>query len=180
MKNSKQLIETIFKERVVLDLEDSLINNDSAYITENIILIPNIPGFILYNVKRNRYSDIYDKIVIVKSKKNESTKKIFKVTKTIKGSSGIKDTLTYKISPNTFEIISPIYSELQQRIIKIPNEFHNQIFNQGKFMINELTNLKKVKEQIVIETEIKKYLHLLELHKEQIIKTDIKSYQKTK
>ena len=70
----------------------------------------------------------------------------------------VSDTITYGIDPETFEIVTPIWSELQQRYIDIYTDKQVDKIQEK----NPFTNVKKF--SLVDNTiyfEIEKYLNIL-------------------
>lgn len=79
--------------------------------------------------------------------------------------SDIKDTIIYGINPETFEIVTPIWSKMQQRYINIYTK--EQIDKVRKDLSNEYKNIDVEtfsSSDITIHFEIRKYLEIVASH----------------
>lgn len=83
----------------------------------------------------------------------------------------VNDTLTYGINPETFEITTPIWSELQQRCISIYTQEQADKLKEAKGLILNLKNL----DEMTIYFEVERYLNEIvkQFDRPQSVYTDI-------
>lgn len=116
----------------------------------------------LYNMKD--ISQYYDDIYCDKELIEQFDGKVIFVKKEFYAYNNdeINDTLTYGINPETYEIVTSIWSDLQQRFIDIyTDEQKNEL--DEKMKANNYIGLRKdfSNADITIEYEVKKYLNLI-------------------
>lgn len=130
----------------------------------------------IYNLKQisKRFSKIYN---------DKKVKEFFKdntllVSEEIYVRSDVRDILTYGINPETLEIATPIWSELQQRYITVytqeqVDKLRKELYKKGVFL-----NGKNL-DEITIDFEVKRYL--IEIAKQfdgpQSVYTDILEHE---
>jgi len=135
--------------------------NDECYVVEH-----SYYGGCLYNLvdKSKQFDNIYN---------DERVKSILKdnillVSKKIDSHSRIEDTITYGIDLQSFRIVTPIYSKLQQRYIPIytreqVDEINKEFNKKGQFIRVYDFSL----EDITIYLEVTRYLELLDNYLEE-------------
>lgn len=129
-----------------IDLSDCRIT-DSSYLVEQ-------DGYTacIYNLKQKsrRFENVYNDSEIKKIFNDNTLLVLEKVRADYR--SDINDTLTYGINPETLDIATPIWSELQQRYINIYDQ--EQLDREGVF----LSNMEDLRRR-VFYFEVKRYLN---------------------
>lgn len=132
---------------------------DKSYIVEQ-----NGYSGCIYNLeeKSDRFSFIYDDKKVREYFKDDT----LLVTKKVSpyGANYIDDTITYGINPETFEIVTPIWSDLQQRFINIYTEeqaqqVRNKLIKKGMYLLREPK--KENLPEITILFEIEEHLKMI-------------------
>ena len=135
--------------------------NDGCYIVEQ-----SGYGGCIYNL--NKKSKRFDNIYHDERINSILGDNILLVSREIDSHSRIKDTITYGINLNSFEIVTPIYSKLQQRYIPIytkeqVDEINKEFHKKGQFIRIYDFSL----EEITIYLEVTRYLELLDAYLEE-------------
>lgn len=141
-----------------LNLEDIKIN-DKNYLVES----ENYGGKI-YNIELDRLSDFFDIVF-----ESETDEKIL-VSKNIVDSriGKINDVISYEIDLNTLKIISPIWSDLQQRYINLYSEKEMKNKKTQSLKNSDYAYYTDDNATTTINFEVKKYLDIIANHFNQI------------
>jgi len=126
---------------------------DSSFIVEDCMYHARI-----YNLET--LSDSFDIIYNDKKLDEYFSEKTLMVRKKI-GIGEFNDTITYGINPETFQILTPIWSELQQRFINVYTEEQIDILDEQYRKKGSIINRKFNLDEMTIYFEIERYLELL-------------------
>lgn len=127
---------------------------DSSFIVED-----SYYGGRIYNLEQ--ISDSFHRIYNDKKLNKYFSEKTLMVSKKIGTGSEFVDTITYGINPETFQIVTPIWSELQQRFIKVYTKQQAEELNEKLKKIGQEINFRHSLDEITIYFEIERYLQLL-------------------
>lgn len=164
----KHFVDKVYSDKLILknQLECDCIDLQSCRVTDKSFIVEQDRySGCLYNL--NRTSKRFDHIYNDKRISEIVGEDILMVSenKRALGNSDIKDTLTYGINPETYEIVTPIWSEMQQRYINIYTE--EQMDKVRKQLAKEYKNIDVEtcsSSDITIHFEIGKYLEILASH----------------
>lgn len=116
----------------------------------------------LYNLKKE--SDSYKKVFLENDVMEKVNRKFVLVNRIIHADSNyeVSDLLTYGINPETYEIVTPIWSEMQQRSLNVYTDEEREQLNQ-KIRSQKIygINDKCTNDEITIYYEIQKYLDVI-------------------
>lgn len=142
-----------------LDIKSSCLC--STRIMDNVYLTSFCDKEQLYNLKKE--SKRYDKIFWKNGLMDRFDEKTVLVNEKLygEGKYDINDLLTYGINPETYEIVTPIWSELQQRSFNVytdedRRQLTEKLAKQLQFINKEVSN-----EKITIYFEVEKYLNII-------------------
>lgn len=134
---------------------------DECRITDNSFMVEQLGyGGSIYNLSQKTKKFVYvyndkkinkivgDNVLMVSERKSACS------------DNDVNDTITYGINPVTFEIVTPIWSRLQQRFIEIYTEEQINQMNGGTNINIEKPNLG----DITIYFEIERYLNYISMH----------------